>query len=73
MDVVVEVFDMSGRQLWTHSESGVSTDNTYTVNWNLTVEGGSKLQTGVYLYRVLIASDGSRKASQANKLIILRQ
>lgn len=73
MDVVVEVFDMSGRQLWSHSESGVSTDNTYTVNWNLTVEGGSKLQTGVYLYRVLIATDGSRKASQAKKLIILRQ
>jgi len=73
MDVVVEVFDMSGRQLWSHSESGVSTDNTYTVNWDLTVEGGSKLHTGVYLYRVLIGTDGSSKASQAKKLIILRQ
>ena len=73
MDVLVEVFDMSGRLLWSHSENGVSTDNTYTVNWNLTVEGGSKLQTGVYLYRVLIGTEGSRKASQANKLIILRQ
>lgn len=72
MDVELEVFDTSGRMLYRQSETGVSTDNTYIVDWDLTVEGGSRLQTGVYLYRVLISSDGSKKASQAQKLIILR-
>jgi hypothetical protein len=72
MDVVLEVFDTSGRMLYRHSETGVSTDQTYTLNWDLTVEGGSRLRTGVYLYRVLISSDGSKQVSQAKKLIILK-
>ena len=72
MDVALEVFDTSGRLLYSHSESGVSTDQTYTLDWDLTVEGGSRLRTGVYLYRVLISSDGSKQASQARKLIVLK-
>jgi hypothetical protein len=71
MDVDIDVFDISGRWLWTHSESGVSTSNTYTVEWDLTTESGYRLQTGVYLYRVRIASDGSKKVSKAKKLIVL--
>ena len=43
-------------------------------DWQLlSIDGGNKLQTGVYLYRVLISSDGSKKASQAKKLIILNK
>lgn len=71
MDVTVELYDFSGRKLWTHSEKGVSTDGAYTVDWDLTVDGGRKLGTGVYIYRVLVSSDGSKPASQARKLIIL--
>ena len=73
MDVVLEVFDMSGRQLWTNSQSGIPTDSVYTVDWDLTVDGGNRLQTGVYLYRVLISSDGSSQASRAKKLVIMRK
>ena len=71
MDVELEIFDTSGRLLWRKSETGLSTDNTYTLDWNLTTSSGNRLQTGVYLYRVLISSDGSKKASQAQKLIVL--
>ena len=71
MNATLEVFDMSGRQLWRHTESGVPTDNTYTIDWDLTVDSGSRLQTGVYLYRVVIESEGSATASPAKKLIIL--
>jgi hypothetical protein len=71
MDVELEVFDTSGRKLWQHSETGLSTDNTYTIDWDLTVDGGRVLQTGVYLYRVLISSGGSTKATNARKLIVL--
>ena len=72
MDVEIDIFDTSGRQLWKHSETGVPTDQTYTMDWDLCVDGGRRLQTGVYLYRAAISSDGSRKASKAKKLIILR-
>ena len=71
VDVELEVFDLSGRLLWRHGENGVSTGNTYTIQWDLTVDGGQRLQTGVYLYRALIGSDGSQKASKAKKLIII--
>ncbi len=73
MDITLEVFDTSGRLLWAKTETGASTDSTYTLDWDLTTAGGSRLQTGVYLYRVLISSDGSKRASQAQKLIILGQ
>ena len=71
MDVELDIYDASGRLIWKHTETGVPTDQTYTVDWNLTTSGGRRLQTGVYLYRVAISSDGSSQASRAKKLIIL--
>ena len=73
VDVELEVFDTSGRLLWRKSETGIPTDQTYTIDWDLTTGSGSRLKTGVYLYRVLISNNGSSKASQAKKLIILGQ
>lgn len=73
VNVVIDVFDMSGRHLWTHSENGVSEGSAYTVNWNLTLDNGATLQTGVYLYRVRIGSDGSSMTSKAKKLVVVRQ
>lgn len=72
MDVVIELFDTSGRQLWRHAESGIPTSDTYTVTWNLSVDGGRPLGTGVYLYRVKVASEGSSYTSKAKKLIVVR-
>ena len=71
VDVGIDVFDMSGRLLWTHEESGVSTGSAYTVEWDLTIDGGRRLGTGVYLYRVRMSSDGSSQTSKAKKLVII--
>lgn len=71
LDVQLDIFDMSGRLLWRHEESGVSPSSAYTVDWDLTVDGGQRLHTGVYLYRVSVSSEGGSKASKAQKLIIL--
>ena len=71
VDVEIDVFDLSGRQLWQHRESGIGTGGAYTVEWNLTADGGKRLPTGVYLYRVRLASDGSSKVSKAKKLIVV--
>lgn len=71
VDIRIDIFDTSGRHLWTYDEKGVSTGNTYTVDWDLTVDGGRRLQTGLYLYRVSIAADGSSFASRAKKLIVI--
>ena len=71
IDVVIDIFDMSGRLLWSFGESGVSQSGTYTVDWDLTVGSGRRLNTGVYLYRVRLSSDGSSQASKAKKLIVI--
>ncbi len=71
LDVDIEVFDMTGRLLWNHHESGVAEQSTCTVDWDLTTNAGGKLSTGVYLYRAQVSSDGSRKSSKAKKLIVI--
>jgi len=70
MDVKLDVFDTSGRHLWTHSTNGVSSDNTFTIDWDLTVDGGRRLHTGLYLYRLSLSAEGSSYVSKTNKLII---
>lgn len=72
MDVVIELYDTSGRQLWRHAESGVPASEVYTVKWDLSVDGGRPLGTGIYLYRVKVSSDGSSYASKTRKLIIIK-
>jgi len=71
LDVDIEVYDLAGRMMWNHSESGVSSGSAYTVQWDLTTSSGYPIHTGVYVYRVKIASDGSSKVSKAKKLIVL--
>ena len=71
MDVVIELFDAAGRMMWRHAESGVSATGNYTVDWDLSVDGGRPLQTGVYLYRVKVASEGSSYVSKTKKLIVI--
>ena len=71
VDVKIDVFATSGRMLWSHSESGVSASGAYTVDWDLCQEGGGRLQTGVYLYRVRVSCDGSSEASKAKKLVVI--
>ena len=71
LNVEIDIFDIGGRQIWNYTEQGVATGNTYTVDWNLTVDSG-KLQTGVYLYRVKISSDNSSQVTRAKKLIVVQ-
>ena len=73
LTVELEIFDTSGRQLWKHSETGVAVGNTYTMDWDLCIDGGRRLMTGVYLYRIRLSGNGSNYASLAKKIIILKQ
>lgn len=71
IDVEINVYDLAGRPMWNHHANGVSTVGAYTVDWDLSVSNGSRLPTGVYIYRVSISSDGSKQTSKAKKLIVL--
>lgn len=72
IDIIIDVMDASGRLLWQHAGSGIVNSGNYTVTWDLTGDDGKPLQTGVYLYRARIASDGSQYTSKSKKLIIVK-
>lgn len=71
VNMKVEIFDMSGRLLHTMSKSSTANSVTSTITWDLTTRNGSRLQTGVYLYRVSVGSNESAITSKAKKLIII--
>lgn len=71
MDIRIDLFDTSGRILWRYEESGVPTSSAYTIDWDLTTNTGSRLQTGVYLYRVYVSCESGNSASKTKKLIVI--
>lgn len=73
IDVRVAVYDFSGKELWIHEESGISTGNYYYIPWNLTTNGGQRVSPGMYLFRASVSSDGSKENTKARKIVILAQ
>ena len=74
LTVTLQVFDLAGRLMWSHEETG-SSDlfENYIVTWDLCATGGSRLAPGVYLYRACMRSGKSSEVMAAKKLIILAQ
>lgn len=74
LTVTIQVFDLAGRLMWSHEETG-SSDlfENYIVTWDLCATGGSRLAPGVYLYRACMRSGKSSEVMAAKKLIILAQ
>lgn len=66
LNTTVEIFDISGRKIWSINQS--TADN---IEWNLTTYEGRKVQTGVYLYRVTIEANGSQVFSKINKMLVI--
>ena len=69
--MTLDIFDMSGRQLWKLEKSAIPSDGTFTIDWDLTIDGGSRLMTGVYIYRIQVEGNAGLSGTYANKLIIL--
>jgi hypothetical protein len=68
LDTRVEIFDLSGRRMWYFKQSDAD-----DITWDLTTLDGTKVKTGVYLYRVVITTDGNEVFSKMNKMIVLEQ
>ena len=67
----MEVFDFAGRRLWSHSETGTTSTGLYSIPWNLTTGGGSRLGSGIYLCRCTMQCDRSKRVSRTQKIIVL--
>ena len=72
LNLEIDIMDASGRLLWSASERETATTNTIAYKWNLTTDSGAKLNTGIYLYRIKLSSNGSSYASKTQKLLIIQ-
>lgn len=72
VDIILDVYDLNGRLLWTHSENTPTISGSCSVEWNLVQNNGYCVPTGVYLYRARVSCDGSGMASKARKLVVVR-
>ena len=66
LKTTVEIFDISGRKIWSKSQSTV--DN---ITWNLITDSGQKAKTGIYFYRVNIKTVNSDTYSKTNKMLVI--
>ena len=66
LGTTVEIFDISGRKIWSKSQSTV--DN---ITWNLITDSGLKAKTGIYFYRVNIKTQNSDTYSKTNKMLVI--
>jgi len=73
INIQLDIYDTAGRHLWIYNESGISSGDTYTFDWNQSVDGGRVLQTGVYIFKVSLSSDGGDQSSKAIKQIITKK
>ena len=64
----VEIFDVSGRKIWSFNQS--SADN---ITWDLQSNDGVRVKSGIYLYRVSIKTSDSDVTSKTNKMLIVEQ
>ena len=68
LSTTVEIFDLSGRKIWSFSQS-----NADSISWNLVTNDGIKVKSGIYLYRVSIRTSDSDLTSKTNKMLIIGQ
>ena len=71
IEVTVELFNFQGQILWRNTEHVICGDNTYSLDWNGTAQGGQPLSTGVYLIKAYLTEDGMVSSSKTGKIVVV--
>ncbi len=72
--VKMSIFNLSGMEIWSHTETGLSDMlSAYPISWNLKESNGLTVRPGIYIYRASVYTDQTQETTQAKKLIILGQ
>ena len=73
MDVVIEIFNISGQLVKTIKDSRYGTSTRIDpIYWDGTSDSGMPLPSGVYVYNVTITNSNNEKQSGFSKLVIAR-
>lgn len=71
LDCTIEVFDLSGRKVWsTDTSTGSNIDSKVSVNWNLCDGSGARVARGIYLYRATVTTADGTSSSKTRKLAV---
>jgi hypothetical protein len=74
IEVEILVYDLMGRIVWSHKETGSSSWlKQYDIEWNLINGSGTRVEQGIYVYRAIIRTPEGDEATKAKKLIVLKQ
>ena len=69
--VTVSIYDISGKEVWNHTETGKSDFFTsFPITWNLTDNAGRRVNRGIYVYRASISTDGVNEATKSKKIAV---
>lgn len=71
LDLEIDIMDTSGRLLLSTSKREIATTNTMAYSWDLRTDSGARLNTGIYLYRIKLSSNGSSYASKTQKILVI--
>jgi len=72
VDITLEIYNISGQQVWTSTQSGRSDlFASFPIRWNLCDKAGRRVQRGIYIYRARMKeSDGSVSNSISRKIAV---
>jgi len=74
LNVEVGVYDLTGRTVWIHSETGSSGFlQQYPIRWDLVSNAGNRVRPGIYIYRATISTATSKEVTRAKKIIVVGQ
>ena len=71
-NILWEVFDRTGKPVWTKHNSVAANSGTSAVAWNLRTNGGAPAAEGVYVVKATINVPGKKSQHATQKLIIVR-
>ena len=66
----IDVFDLSGRNIWSSNSADMSSDSSLSVGWNLCGADGARVQRGIYIYRATITTGNGATVTKSKKLAV---
>ncbi len=66
--VKIEIFDLSGRKIWSYRQNSLE-----NISWNLTNDNGNKITSGIYIYTVTIQNNEKIISTKSDKIIVIKQ
>jgi len=72
LNIDIRIYDITGREVWRGSETGMSDSSYYTYTCNLN-EANGHLQPGVYICKASISTANGAQASDSKKFVVVAQ